>query len=65
MIRAHGQRLSLRELGLPLFFSFLGAAIVLASVPGQGKTGFMALGMSLSFVGVAIARNRIRRKGSN
>ena len=63
MTRPDGRRLSLRALGLPLCCSLLGAAIVVASLPGQGKTGFTVLGMSLAFLGAAMARNRVRSKG--
>ena len=62
MMGADGKRLGLKELWLPLLFAFLGAALVVGSVPGRGKTGLTALGMSLALIGVAIARNRIRSK---
>ncbi|MEZ5312742.1 MAG: hypothetical protein R2862_03355 [Thermoanaerobaculia bacterium] len=62
MRESDGNALGFRELLLPMFFSCLGAAIVIWSVPGQGRTGFTALGMAIAMVGVAIARVRLRRK---
>lgn len=65
MIVAKGRRLSVRELLLPLLFVLLGIAIIILSIPGQGNTGFTGLGMSLSLIGTAIARSRIKGKNSN
>ena len=65
MIRTDGKKLGLKELALPMFFSCLGALIVVASVPGQGKTGFTALGIALALIGCAIARHRIREQRQN
>ena len=64
MLGANGKRLGLKDLWLPLLVSCLGAAVVVWSVPGQGKTGFTVLGMSIAFVGVAIARTRLWSKNN-
>lgn len=60
----NGNKLTLNELLLPLGLNFLGVAIIIASIPGQGNNGFIAFGMSLSFVGVGIARFRLHKKTS-
>ena len=65
MIRANEKSLSTKELLLPLLLIFLGIAIIISSIPGQGNTGFIVFGMSLSFVGTAIARNRMSKKDGN
>jgi hypothetical protein len=65
MIRTDEKKLNTRELLLPLLLIFLGLAIIIPSIPGQGNTGLIVFGMSLSFVGVAIARTRINKKDGN
>ncbi len=65
MYSPHESKLSVRELLLPLVFIFLGIAIIIPSIPGQGNTGLIALGMSISFVGVAIARARKNKLKGN
>ncbi|MCA9328474.1 hypothetical protein KC959_01775, partial [Candidatus Saccharibacteria bacterium] len=62
---ADGKKLSTRELRLPLLLIFLGLAIMIPSIPGQGNTGLIAFGMSLSFVGTAIAKKRITKRNDN
>lgn len=64
MIRNDGKKLTFNELLLPLAFNLVGVAIIIASIPGQGNNGFIAFGMSLSFIGVAIARMRLNKKAS-
>lgn len=64
MFRSDGQKLSMRELLLPLAFVFLGVAVLIPGIPGQGNTGFTVFGMSLAFVGAAIARARLARKSN-
>ena len=62
MIRSEGNRISTRELLLPILFGVLGMVVVVISIPGQGNSGLTVLGMSISFIGVAIARMRVSRK---
>lgn len=64
MIRNDGNKLTFRELLLPLGFALIGLAIIIPSIPGQGNSGFIAFGVSLSFIGVAIARMRLNKKAS-
>lgn len=65
MSGTQAKNLGLVERYLPLALACLGAAVVVWSVPGQGKTGGTALGMSIAFVGVALGRSfaRDRRDG--
>jgi hypothetical protein len=57
--------LGFKELWLPLLFVFLGMAIIIPSIPGEGNTGLIALGMSLAFVGAAVAKRRMGAKTRN
>ena len=65
MRRSDGKKLTMRELFLPLLLILLGMAIIIPSIPGQGNTGLIVFGMSISFVGTAIARIRVQNKDCN